>query len=312
MQVNHLSNSFRKGKQSGIDGFGPFNGTHIDNQIDQGIQIGNGTSVANARTLDAQLFGLAVDTFAGSALGVNDMVKRAGTIKQDALESSRLPVRIFLTALVAVTREMGTRLAGGGGENEGTAEPLGAIATGVLIKEEGNHAQALLTERRAVRIAVRIGMAMLVSRNGSNATLEGSGLVDVPCIIRRISSDMGRKVCECERGMMMEGLKEGDIMAIEGLGEFGKHDVAVVRSGSSSDSRAIAPEIFFLLLRGAIGLLLIGATLDAQFAVRVARVLAGGIEAFFKSNARIVLLHPGIKVLDIKGNDVAEAGDLFL
>ncbi|HEY1354522.1 MAG TPA: hypothetical protein VGF67_33340 [Ktedonobacteraceae bacterium] len=240
------------------------------------------------------------------------MGERARTIKHDALESSRFPVRIFLTALVAVTNEVRTRWAGRSGKDEGTAKALSARAMGVLIKEQRNHAQALLTKRSAIEIPLGIGMAMLVARNSSHATLEGSGQGDVPCIRRSSSGEMGRKVCECERSMMMQGLEEGDVIAVEGLGELGENDIAIVRGGSGSDSRARAPERFFFRLRGPISLLLVGAALDAQFAVRIARVLPGGIKAFFNRRTRMVLLNPGGDVLDIKGNDVTETRDLFL
>lgn len=53
-------------------------GTHIDNQIDQRIEIGDGPTIADLGTLDAQCFGLAVDALAGRALRVNGVIQ--GTI----------------------------------------------------------------------------------------------------------------------------------------------------------------------------------------------------------------------------------------
>jgi nucleoid DNA-binding protein len=47
MQVTHLSNSFGTGKQSSIDGFGALECSHVNNQIDQGIEVGDRATIVN-------------------------------------------------------------------------------------------------------------------------------------------------------------------------------------------------------------------------------------------------------------------------
>ena len=49
-------------------------------------------------TLNAQFFGLAVDTLAGGVLRVNSMVEWPIAIQRDALDAAELPIHIFDTA----------------------------------------------------------------------------------------------------------------------------------------------------------------------------------------------------------------------
>ena len=76
MQVIHLSNFLLDGKQPSIDGFGSLEGAHIDNHIDQGVQIRHGAAIADFGMLDAQSFGLTIDAFARGALGRDGVIER--------------------------------------------------------------------------------------------------------------------------------------------------------------------------------------------------------------------------------------------
>jgi hypothetical protein len=53
---------------------------HINNQIDQGIEIFDRATIVHFGAFDAQLFGLAVDGLATGALRVNGVVKQAVAI----------------------------------------------------------------------------------------------------------------------------------------------------------------------------------------------------------------------------------------
>src|SRR5581483_12258677 len=104
MQVNHLSNSLPDGKQVSIDGFGPLKGAHIDNQIDQGVQVGNGSTIANPGTLNAEFLGLAIDAFASGTLGVDRVIERRSAIQHHAQASASFPVEIFVAAQTMIAR----------------------------------------------------------------------------------------------------------------------------------------------------------------------------------------------------------------
>src|SRR5258707_6337921 len=132
VQVIHLSNSLLNGKQSFIDGFGPLEGTHIDNQIDQRIEIGDRASVAHFGALDTQLFGLAVDALAGGALVVESAVERTGAIESDALDASEFPVDIFDAAFAFRKLCMLACSAGFFGKEQGALKALSAKAIGVV------------------------------------------------------------------------------------------------------------------------------------------------------------------------------------
>lgn len=55
-------------------------GAHIDNQLGEGIEIGNRASNADFRTLNAKFFGLAINTLTGSPLAVERVVEGSGAI----------------------------------------------------------------------------------------------------------------------------------------------------------------------------------------------------------------------------------------
>lgn len=103
-----------------------------------------------------------------------------------------------------------------------------------------------------------------------------------------------------------------DVVCIERSGVFSQDDIAVVRGGGSSNARAVAPEEFFLFFGRAIGEFLVGAALDAQFAVRIASQAFGFVIAFGDVGSLVVLFHPGIDVLHIEGDNLAETRDLLL
>ncbi len=89
------------------------------------------------------------------------------------------------------------------------------------------------------------------------------------------------------------------------LGVFSQHDGALLGKGGERHARAIAPQQFFFLCGGAIGLLLIGAALDPQAAMRVACRVFGFVRALCDRGALIILLDPGRDVLDIDSHRVA-------
>ena len=95
-------------------------------------------------------------------------------------------------------------------------------------------------------------MAMLIEGNGRDAIMMDTGLVSVPGIEGRISSDMGREEAKDRNRLAIEGEIIGDIVLIEGPGRLSEHDVPIVGSDGRDDAGAIAPEILFADLDGAI------------------------------------------------------------
>ena len=70
----------RNAQQGGVDLLRPLQHFDVDGEIDQGVERANGADVACLGSLDAQILGLTVDTFAGGALVVDDVIERTLTI----------------------------------------------------------------------------------------------------------------------------------------------------------------------------------------------------------------------------------------
>ncbi len=105
------------------------------------------------------------------------------------------------------------------------------------------------------------------------------GLVDIPGIVGGIGRHVQRKVPQPRHQLDEQGQVIADIALVEGVGELGQDDIAIVGRGGGSDAGAVAPLIFFALLCGAIGVFLVGAAFDADATVRVATGLTLFTEA---------------------------------
>src|SRR5579883_910904 len=90
------------------------------------------------------------------------------------------------------------------------------------------------------------------------------------------------------------------IAFVKGLGLLSEHHIAVVRHEGCSHARAIAPDPFLLLFGWAINQFLISAALDAECAIGVACQPLLVVVALWDIPAFVVLLDPGIDVLDIE------------
>lgn len=132
MQVIHLSHSPLTKKQFRIDRFGSLEGAHIDNQINEGIQISDGSTVADSGTLDTQSFSLAVNALTGSALDVDRPIQRATAIHQHTSAAPRLVIDVFLTPFAFEKLLMFAGLGSFFRKEQGTPVALSAIAVGVL------------------------------------------------------------------------------------------------------------------------------------------------------------------------------------
>jgi hypothetical protein len=209
-------------------------GTHMTNHRDQGVEVGDRSSVANLGALDAQFVGLAIDALASGALDGDGMRQRAGAIRENTSATSRFVVDFFLTSFACGERLLLAGLSGRFGEEERAARAQSARAVGVGRRESGRHAQTNGTQWHAIR--VKDGCARSMKRNSSDAAMANGRIRDAPCIRSGISSQMCWELIEGRNGLAVTWLERRDISVIEGLGAFSQHDIARVRGGGSSDA----------------------------------------------------------------------------
>ena len=170
----------------------------------------------DSRALDAKLFGLAIDAFAGAPLNVEGVEEWAVAVERDAHLPTQLPINIFDTAPAFEKLLVVTGCLGGGGVQERTTEAEGLIAVGMLEGERRRHGQGFGAERGAITGAREGGMAVLIEGDGSNPAMKGSFLVDVPGIKGGVSGQMRRKCSQSQGRLLIEGRKMGDVIVVEG------------------------------------------------------------------------------------------------
>ena len=197
------------------------------------------------------------------------------------------------------------------GKEQGTAKALRPVAIGVRKLEAGVHAQSFGTQGHAITVALAVGMAMLVERNGGHAPAMGHGLIGVPGIEGGIGGDVGGEEAQGGDRADVEREEVGDVVLVERLGELGQDHIAIAGNGRAGDARTVAPEVFLFLGGGAIGLLLVGGAFDAQRAIGVACELLIFLEALFDVGTRVVLFDVGVDVGDIEGHGFAQARDFL-
>lgn len=76
------------------------------------------------------------------------------------------------------------------------------------------HTQADGTERGAIRLKSRFGMS--IERDSSDAAVTNSSIVDVPCIISGIGSQMGRELTQSESSLLIQRTKVRHIASLNG------------------------------------------------------------------------------------------------
>ncbi len=120
------------------------------------------------------------------------------------------------------------------------------------------------------------------------------------------------KGVEHSHGLDVEGQEVGDVPFIERKGEISHHDITVNGIGGCCHARAVAPDVFLFFFGGAIGLYLVGALFDTETTIGIVWGLLVFLEAFEDVGTEVILFDIGIDVLDIVGNDFAQARDLLL
>src|SRR6266568_3086672 len=82
-------------EQAGIDGAGSLERLGIDGDVDQRVEPTYRANVACLGSLDAQIFGLAIDALTTGALRIDGLVERAFPIEQGAHQAAFLPIGVF-------------------------------------------------------------------------------------------------------------------------------------------------------------------------------------------------------------------------
>ncbi len=154
-----------------------------------------------------EVFRLAIDAFATRALRVDDLVEGTVTIQQGAHESTGFPIDILDTALAEDLLLMLAGVTGALGEQKRTAKALGTVATGVLERVGGVHAQACPAVRGPIGVAWDSLMAVTVEGNSGNAPPMGHRFVDGPVIEGGISRHMDGEAVKGQDGAQVERTK---------------------------------------------------------------------------------------------------------
>src|SRR5258708_12180015 len=214
--------------------------------------------------------------------------------QRHALDAAQFPVDILDAAFAFGDLLM---RAGGPGflwKEQGAREALSGVAIGMIERCGGVHGQADRATRSAVRQAGKRGRAVLVEGDSRDAAMTSWRLIDVPRIKSGISSQVGGELPQGHDSLLIQGTKIGDIAFIEGLGVVGEHDGAIVSNRRDRHARTIAPEQFLLYFHRPIGLLLIGAALDAQAAIGIPGQPFGLAVALTALTPLAPLFHPAL------------------
>lgn len=260
----------------------------IDDEIGERVAITHGTDIAHFGPLDAESLGVTVDAFGRGALRVDGLVEWSGAIERHTHQATWLDIDVFDAAFALGKLRVVAGLAAGVGEEQRTAVALGTVAMGMSKLVGRLHRQALGTQGDAIDIAREDGMAMLIERNSSDATMADSRLIHIPGIEGGIGSDMSRKEAQDCKRLEVEGAIVGDIVLVERLGVLGQHDVAIISRDGRDDARAVAPQVLLAYLGRPIRLLLVGRAFDAHPTVRVTCGLAVLAEAIKHGLTRVV------------------------
>jgi hypothetical protein len=116
--------------------------TYINNEIDECIEMGHGTSLAHFWSFDAERLCLTSEALTGRALGVNDVVERAGAVEQRPHQAALRDIDVFDTAFALDELLVVPALAAVLRKEQGTARALTAVPVGMSELLGGMHAQA--------------------------------------------------------------------------------------------------------------------------------------------------------------------------
>ena len=297
----------------------------VDQQINQGVLVGNGAAIAQVRALDAEGDGLGVDAFHRRALAIEILVEGALAIQRIAQAGADTGRHHGRTAALLPLRSarrtsFGRRL--------GKAERADVLAafmfdeTGGAIGEGAfqGHGQAGRAERGAIRREVSaVGFVAALFGEGHSGHAGGGVIfavkigVNVPGIKGGIERAEAGLAPQARFDLVHQRKEVSGITLVKGLGEFGDHELAPVGDFGHDDAGAIAPVVFAdFHRRGGDGVgrggrgcqTLIVAPFATEAAIGVTGGLSGLVETIGDIGLGVVLLHPGEDVFGVQRHTV--------
>ena len=224
----------------------------IDQEVNERVLVRNGGAVAQVRPLNAQSDGLRVNAFDGGALPIDLLVQLAVTVEgvpQASADTDRHHGGAAL--LFGVGMMKGTAFLSGGLLAEGTHilaalmfhEAGGAIGEGEL--ERHRQASGAQGQARGIELASVLGVAAFARKGYRGETAGGVVFaikmgINVPGIESRIERSIAQPLLDLRH----QRKEVGHIALVEGLGQFGQHELAPVRNFGDDDPRPISPVEF--------------------------------------------------------------------
>jgi hypothetical protein len=225
----------------------------VDQDIDQRVLVGDGGAVAQMWPLDAQGHRLRIDPLNGGALAIEGFVQLAVAVErvtQARADTDRHHGGAAL--LLGVGMMKGTAFLSGRLLAEGTHllaalmfhEAGGAIGEGEL--ERHRQASGAQGQARGIELASVLGVAAFARKGYRGETAGGVVFaiemgINVPGIESRIERSEARRVAQPLLDLRHQRKEVGHIPLVEGLSQFGQHELAPAWNFGNDDPRPIPP-----------------------------------------------------------------------
>ena len=223
-------------------------GSQIKQDIDEGIEVGNGLLVAELGPLNTQLDSQGVDAFGGGALVVELLEAVAVAVELVAEPSPRREPHGQEAAAFGPLFVMNrTSLVSGLRPAKGATvapHPLGDQTAVVEKAGQERHRQTGGTEGEAVGIKLPLDRGPLDVRDGGKASGFKKIVKKIPGIESGIEGAKGWFEAEPGFGIGHQGKKEGEVAFIEGLGPFGQNHFAIAGHFGGDQAGGVAPIVF--------------------------------------------------------------------
>ncbi len=140
----------RHREQGGIAVASASEGTRIDDQVGQRVEVADRVDVAHFWPLDAQLFGLTVDTFRAGALVIDGVIDGPSRSKVTRICPPSSEPEILDTTFAFAKLRVVTRFSCDVGKEEGTAEALRTVAASKACRTLWDNVCCCSRNQRAV------------------------------------------------------------------------------------------------------------------------------------------------------------------
>ena len=286
-------------------------------------------TIAHLWTFDAEFFGLTIDALATGALAIDGLIERAGAVEGNAHVPTSFPIGVDVSAFAFEELRMIAGFAGCLRNKQGATKALRTVAVCMSELKRRNHTPAFVADGNGIDITGGVRMSVSIEKDGTDAAVASSAFINIPGIKSSIRRDMGGELVERNDALFIEGAEIGDIVLVEGLGEFCQDDIAIVGNRGSSHLGAIPPKVFFLLFLllwrgesvgsrssrrgrsvGFVEAMLVGTAFDAKRTVGITSRDARFVIAILDVGTRIIFFDPGVNMLHVESDRFPHAGDL--